>query len=147
MQTLRILCCAAGLLAAACAVAEPVGYVKTVQGEASVVSGGSTVAARPGTPLALGDTLRTGSNGAIGVSLKDNTLLSFGPSTQFKIEEILFAPAKGDLLLGGSLTAGSLHYVSGAIAKLRPEAVKIRTPSGVIGVRGTRFVAVVKEQP
>lgn len=146
MQYIRILCCAIGLLAGACAAAETVGYVKTVSGEASVVSGSSTVAARPGTPLALGDTIRTGSTGSMGVTLKDNTMMSFGPSTRFTLEEFLFAPTKGDLLLGGSITAGTLHYVSGVIAKLRPEAVKIKTPSGVIGVRGTRFVVVVKEQ-
>lgn len=145
MRNLRILWCAAGLLAAACAAADPVGHVKTVSGEASIVSGSSTVAAQPGAPLALGDTIRTGSTGSMGVTLKDNTMMSFGPSTRFTLEEFLFAPTKGDLALGGSIAAGTLHYVSGAIAKLRPEAVKIKTPSGVIGVRGTRFVVVVKE--
>lgn len=146
MRHLRILCCAAGLLATACAAANPVGHVKTVHGEASVASGGNTVAARPGMPLALGDTISTGSTGTVGVTLRDNTMMSFGPSTRFTLEEFLFAPAKGDLLLGGSIAAGTLHYVSGAISKLKPEAVKIKTPSGVIGVRGTRFVVVVKEQ-
>lgn len=147
MRNLRILCCAAGLAAAACAAAETVGHVKTVQGEVSVVSDSRTVAARPGTPLALGDTIRTGSTGTVGVTLKDNTMMSFGPSTRFTLEEFLFAPTKGDLLLGGSIAAGTLHYVSGAIAKLKPEAVRIKTPSGVIGVRGTRFVVVVEQQP
>ena len=146
MRNLRILCCTVGLLAAACAAAETVGHIKTVSGEANVVSGSSTTAARPGAPLALGDTIHTGSTGTVGVTLKDNTMMSFGPSTRFTLEEFLFAPAKGDLLLGGSIAAGTLHYVSGAIAKLKPEAVKIKTPSGVIGVRGTRFVVVVKEQ-
>ncbi|KQP13545.1 FecR domain-containing protein [Pseudorhodoferax sp. Leaf267] len=147
MQITRTIFCAVALLLAGTTVAAQVGHVKTVTGEASVTSGDRQTPARPGTPLHLGDVIRTGSTGALGVTLMDNTMLSFGPSTTFQLEEFLFAPAKGDLLLGGSITAGSLHYVSGAIARLKPDAVRIKTPSGIIGVRGTRFAAVVKEQP
>jgi len=30
------------------------------------------------------------------------------------------------------------------IAKLKPEAVSVKTPAGIIGVRGTRFLAKVE---
>jgi len=142
MKHLRIAGCAAALMAAVAVGAEPAGYVKTVTGQASIVSNGRTVAATPGAVLAAGDTLTTGADGSLGVTLRDNTLLSFGPSTSFTLENYLFAPAKGELRLGGRITNGSLHYVSGAISKLKPEAVEIKTPSGTIGVRGTRFAVV-----
>jgi len=120
-----------------------IGYVKTVKGEAFVESGGQAIKAAEGTPLKVSDTIRTGADGAVGITLKDNTVMSFGPSTRFTLEEYLFAPAKGDLKLGGRLASGSLHYVSGLIAKAKPEAVNLKTPTGTIGVRGTRFVVVV----
>lgn len=120
-----------------------IGYVKTVKGEAFVDSGGQAIKAVEGTPLKVSDAIRTGASGSVGITLKDNTVMSFGPSTRFTLEEYLFAPAKGDLKLGGRLASGSLHYVSGLIAKARPEAVAVRTPTGTIGVRGTRFVVVV----
>lgn len=120
-----------------------IGYVKTVKGDAFVDSGGQATKAVQGTPLKVGDVVRTGANGSAGITLKDNTVMSFGPSTRFTLEEYLFAPAKGDLKLGGRLASGSLHYVSGLIAKAKPEAVSVKTPTGTIGVRGTRFVAVV----
>ncbi|MFC7410180.1 FecR family protein [Hydrogenophaga atypica] len=120
-----------------------IGFVKTAKGESFVDSGGQAVRAAEGTPLKVGDVVRTGADGAVGLTLKDNTVMSFGPSTRFTLEEYLFAPAKGDLKLGGRLTSGSLHYVSGLIAKARPEAVAVKTPTGTIGVRGTRFVVVV----
>ena len=145
MQRLRFILCASALLGAAMAHAQPAGFVKTVTGQASIVSGANTVTAQPGTPLAIGDVVRTGANASLGIALKDNTLLSFGPSTSFTLEEFLFAPTQNRLQLGGSIAAGSLHYVSGAIAKLKPDAVTIKTPGGIIGVRGTRFVAVVKD--
>ena len=123
--------------------AEPIGFVKTAKGNASVVTGGQTVKAQPGTPIQQGSVLKTGAQSSLGVTFKDNTVMSFGPSTQFVLEEYLFAPAKGDAKLGGRLASGSLHYVSGLIAKTRPENVSVKTPTGTIGVRGTRFVAVV----
>lgn len=144
MKLLPLILCAFLSTTAAGAWAQVAGYVKTVVGQASIVSAGNTVAAQPGMALAIGDAVRTGADGKLGLTLKDNTMLSFGPSTSFTLEEFLFAPTEGRLQLGGSIGAGSLHYVSGAIARLKPEAVKIKTPTGIIGVRGTRFVAVVE---
>jgi hypothetical protein len=120
-----------------------IGYVKTVGGDASVVVAGKTVKAEPGTPVLRGDTLKTGKPGSIGVTLKDNTILSVGPDTELVVDEYLYAPAEGQLKLAASMRRGSLNYVSGMIAKLKPEAVGVRTPSGNIGVRGTHFVLTV----
>lgn len=145
MKPLLALLAAVAALAAAPARAEPAGYIKNVTGEASVTSGARTQPAAPGMALAAGDTLRTGADGSLGVVLKDNTVLSFGPQTNFTLDDYRFEPAQGLLKLGASIGRGSLHYVSGTIAKLRPQAVEINTPTGVIGVRGTRFVVVVQE--
>jgi hypothetical protein len=70
--------------------------------------------------------------------------MSFGPSTEFTIEDYLFAPTKGGLKLGGRIVGGTLNYVSGTIAKLKPDAVMLKTPTGTIGVRGTHFVLKVE---
>jgi hypothetical protein len=144
MKKLFPLVVSALALACGCASAQVAGHVKTVTGQASIVSGGTSTPARPGAPLSIGDVVRTGADGSLGITLKDDTMLSFGPSTTFTLEAFLFAPTEGRLALGGLIGAGSLQYVSGAIARLRPEAVKVRTPTGIIGVRGTRFVAVVQ---
>jgi hypothetical protein len=71
--------------------------------------------------------------------------MSFGPDTEFVVDEYLYAPVQGKLRLGSKLAKGSLNYVSGVIAKLQPDAVTVRTPSGTIGVRGTQFVVKVEE--
>ena len=57
----------------------------------------------------------------------------------------LYAPGNGDLKLWATFTKGTLQYVSGIIAKLKPDAVQVKTPAGIIGVRGTRFLARVDE--
>ena len=134
-----------GLLAGLAAWAEEpaIGYVKTVSGEASVSTGKETVAARAGTPVFTGSRLKTGHQGSLGVTFKDDTVMSFGPDTELQVDDYLYAPSKGKLKLAATMLRGSLNYVSGVIAKLQPDAVSVSTPSGIIGVRGTQFVVKV----
>lgn len=123
--------------------AEAVGSIKTVTGLAYVVTDGRPVRATVGQPVHLGSVLRTGADASLGVSFRDGTLMAFGPRTELTVDEYLYAPAQGQLRLGARLARGTLNYISGVIAKLRPDGVSITTPAGVIGVRGTQFVARV----
>ena len=124
--------------------AEAVGFVKTVSGDAWVITAGQRVKAQAQTSVFLGSQLKTGKSASLGVTFKDNTLMSFGPDTELTVDEYLFAPAQGQLKLGARLDKGSLNYVSGVIAKLKPDAVSVKTPTGTIGVRGTQFLAKVE---
>lgn len=123
----------------------PVGYVKTVKGSAWVTTSGQRVQAQPGVPVMMGSQLSTKTNASMGVTFKDNTVMSFGPDTNLTVDEYLYAPAKGQFGLVARLDKGTLTYVSGVIAKLKPEAVAVKTPAGIIGVRGTTFFAKVEE--
>lgn len=122
-----------------------VGYVKTVTGDAWVTTAGQRVKAMPGTTVSVGSQLKTAPSGSLGVTFRDNTVMSFGPDTELTVDEYLYAPAQGQLQLTANLARGSLNYVSGVIAKLKPEAVQVKTPTGIIGVRGTQFVVLVEE--
>jgi hypothetical protein len=133
------------LLAGHALAANPVGYVKTVSGQASITTSGKTQTAILGTPVFEGSQLQTGPSSSLGITFKDETLMSFGPDTQMVVEEYLFAPSQGKLKLGSKLTKGTLNYISGSIAKLKPDAVSVGTPTGTIGVRGTHFVLKVDE--
>lgn len=124
--------------------AEKVGTVKTVSGDAWVITGGQSVKAQVGTNVLLGSQLKTAKAASMGVTFKDNTLMSFGPDTELTVDEYLFAPAQGQFKLGARLDKGSLNYLSGVIAKLKPEAVTVKTPTGTIGVRGTQFLVNVQ---
>jgi hypothetical protein len=121
-----------------------IGFIKTVTGNASVISAGKAVSAQVGTPIKTGDVLKTGTKSSLGVTFKDNTVMSFGPDTELTVDEYLYAPGKGDLKLQASMAKGTLQVVSGVIAKLKPDAVALKTPTGLIGVRGTHFVVKVE---
>ena len=121
-----------------------IGYVKTLTGEATVTTSGDIIRAKVGTPIYQNSVLNTRTQSSIGITLKDATVISLGPETEFAIDEYAYVPAKSKLKLSSRITKGSLNYVSGIIAKLRPEAVKLKTPTGTIGVRGTNFVVKVE---
>lgn len=124
---------------------EAIGYVKTVTGDAWVITAGQRVKAQPGSAVLLGSLLKTSRSATMGVTFKDDTVMSFGPDTELTVDEYLYAPAQNQLKLGARLSRGSLNYVSGVIARLKPEAVSVKTPTGIIGVRGTQFVARVED--
>jgi hypothetical protein len=126
--------------------ADPIGYVKTVSGDATVTTAKNVVKAVPGTPLFEGCQLKTGAKSSLGVTFKDETVMSFGPDTELTVDQYLYAPSQGKLKLGTKMAKGSMNYISGVIAKLQPDAVSVATPTGTIGVRGTQFVVKVEEE-
>lgn len=122
------------------------GVVKTVRGQAWIERGERSEAAAPGTRVHAGSVIRTGDgDSAVGVALKDDTLISLGPGAELRLDEFRFAPASGALALVVRIARGSLEFVSGAIARLRPEAVLVNTPTASLGVRGTRFLVRIDE--
>jgi hypothetical protein len=123
-----------------------IGFVKTARADAWLVIGGTPVKAQPGMAVQAGQVLKTGPGGSMGLTFKDNTIMSLGPDTEIVVDEYLYAPGRGDLKLSATMTRGTLQYISGIIAKLKPDAVSVKTPVGIIGVRGTRYLALVDEK-
>jgi hypothetical protein len=124
---------------------QPIGHVKSVSGEATITSGANKIKAEIGSPIYQGSVLQTGKKSGMGVTFKDETVMSFGADTVFSVDEYLYSPIQGNLKFSSKLAKGSLNYVSGVIEKLKPDAVTVRTPSGIIGVRGTQFLLKVEE--
>ncbi|HEY0434233.1 MAG TPA: FecR domain-containing protein [Chitinophagaceae bacterium] len=98
-----------------------------------------------GTVIKTGDTVITQSDGSIGITFFDNSLLSAGPNSVLSIDKFMFDTTTHEGVFESTLKKGTLAAVSGKIVKHTPEAMKIRTPSAIMGVRGTEFVVRVDE--
>jgi hypothetical protein len=122
-----------------------IGSVKKASGQVVVVREGQRTPAHPGFKLRAGDTLETGPDGLIGVVMRDDSLVSLGPSSRIAIEKFQFAPAEGQLGLTARILRGTMAYVSGLIGRLAPESATFVTPVATIGVRGTHFAVRVSE--
>lgn len=122
-----------------------VGYVKTTTPTAVLVHHDTTTPAQVGSPVYAGTLIKTDEVGTLGLALKDDTLLSFGPNTEFEISDYAFNPSEDQFKLSMKIVKGTLQYISGVIAKLKPDAINLKTPTSIIGVRGTRFVVKVDD--
>lgn len=123
-----------------------VGKVKNTRGQASIVRDSTTHPAMPNDPLYRSDTILTGADGAIGIMLEDNTLISMGPTGRLSVDEFKFAPAKSEYDLRLHLMHGTFVYQSGLLGKLAPYAVELDTPAGRISLlQETDFKAKFSE--
>ena len=126
-------------LVASAAIAQDVGRVKTVKGTVYVEREGRRELALVGTGVRQADVVVTGPDGAVGVTLADDTLLSAGPNSVLAIERFVYE-ANQPGSLEASLSKGTLAVVSGRIAKQAPDAMRVKTPAAILGVRGTEVV-------
>ena len=117
--------------------ASAAGRIKVVSGAAFIVREGKLVPAQVGQDVYTADALRTGADGRIGVTLKDDTRISLGPTSEVRLERFNYATADGGLGLVLTFVRGVAAYVSGRIAKLSPDSIRLETPAAIVGVRGT----------
>ena len=89
------------------------------------------------------DRVRTGAGGRVGLMLRDDTRVAIGPQSEVRVEAFRYAPAEGRLALALRFVQGVAVYVSGKIAKLAPDAVRLETPAAIVGVRGTTVAVQV----
>jgi hypothetical protein len=136
----RALLAAAALGLALSAGAADIGQIKVAKGQVSVERGGQTLPGDVGTRLQATDVLKTGADGSVGITMSDNSLLSAGPNSILALDRYVFDPTTSQGQFDASLQKGSLAVISGRIAKQSPDAMKVRTPSSILGVRGTEFV-------
>jgi len=117
----------------------PAGRIKFAVGTAFVVHAGQRIPATVGIPVYEQDSLATGADGRVGITLRDDTRLSIGPQTTIELSRFVYAQSDSQFSFVLKVVRGVVAYVSGRIAKLSPDAVRLETPSAIIGVRGTRL--------
>jgi len=129
-----------GVLAFAAAGAENAGHIKVARGAVQIERAGQRLAASVGDAVQTGDVVTTGSDGSVGITLLDNSLLSAGPNSALSIDRFAFDSTTHQGGFEASLRKGTLAVVSGKLAKQSPDAMKVKTPAAVLGVRGTEFL-------
>lgn len=138
VRSLLVLCLVSAVGAAEMEL--PAGRVKRSQGSVTVERAGQTRAVEVGTPVYVGDRVRTAADGAVGITLSDDTLLTAGPGSTLLINEFRFNTTTNDGNLLATLLKGTLSVVTGLIGKQAPQNVSFKTPTVVLGIRGTEFI-------
>ena len=141
MRNALILAAALGF--AGTTMAADIGLIKVAKGSVQIQRGASKIDAKVGTGLQTADTVITGADSSAGITFTDNSLVSVGPNSVFAIDKYRFDTTTHAGEFEGNLRQGRLAAVSGKMVKQSPDSMKIRTPSAIMGVRGTEFVVEV----
>ena len=120
--------------------ADEAGIVKTSKGQVTVERAGQRLAAPVGSRIFASDRVLTGGDGSVGITLRDNTILSAGPNSTVDLNKFAFDSTTHAGAIDATVRRGTLSVMSGKIAKATPDAVSFSAPGMTLGVRGTSFV-------
>jgi len=119
--------------------------IKQSTGNAAIERGSTRLPATVGRQLVAGDRLVTGKDGRISLTFIDNTRFSVGPNSRIAVSQFQYDRTRQRGEFVTEVNRGSLAVVSGKIAKSGKDAMKVRTPNSLLGVRGTRFIVEVPQ--
>jgi len=122
-----------------------IGVVKNVKGTVAIERDRQSIPAKAGDKLFEKDRVITGAKSSVGLILRDNSVMSLGPNTRVVMSEYMFVPAERKLSMVARISRGTMTYLTGVMGKMKPEAVRIETPTAVCGVRGTHLAIKVED--
>ncbi|HUB97152.1 MAG TPA: FecR domain-containing protein [Stellaceae bacterium] len=120
-----------------------IAQIKKESGTVYATRDGKRVDIKAGDELYEKDVLDTGADGTIGVTFTDNSVLSLGPNSEVSLAEYRFDSSNFNGAMTTDIKKGTLTMVSGDIARSSPGAMKVTTPTAILGVRGTSFAVDV----
>lgn len=116
----------------------PVGAVEELKGNATVTRADGTVEpVSVGTPIYQGDIIETDAHGAVNITFMDQTSMAVSENARLAIDQYTYDPATESGTTNFSVLRGLFVFTSGMIGRDDPDDVKIDTPVGSIGIRGT----------
>jgi hypothetical protein len=115
-------------IGSATANAQTVGTANSVKPEASGSIAGTLSA---GSGVHANETVKTGSSGQAGLQFNDHSNLTVGPSSSVRLDKFVYDPNKGSGTIAIEATRGAFRFAS-----QNKGEVRIKTPSGTLGIRG-----------
>jgi len=90
---------------------------------------------KPGDLVYRGDLIQTGTDGALAITFADGTTFNVSGNARMEVNEFVYDPnghSNSTLL---TLSKGAFAWIAGEIA--HTGQMKVDTPAGVVGIRGT----------
>ena len=96
---------------------------------------GEAIQTKIGDPVYLGDVVRTGADGRVGINFVDGTSFNLSSNARMTLDEYVYDPVGKSNSTIFNLTRGTFVFVAGQVAKTGD--MRIETPVATMGVRGT----------
>lgn len=128
---------------------QDIGVAAAVRGDVRAVAPGQEKAigrvVGSGKPLYLNDAVTTGKGARLQILLLDETTFTIGPEASMTLDEFVYDPATNKGRVSAQISKGAFRFVTGKIARRDVGDMKVRLPTGTIGIRGTITDGVVHE--
>ena len=119
-----------------------IGEVTALSGSAQLLRQAETIEVSRGAEVNEKDLLKTESRSKVQVVLKDDTVITIGPDSEYLFERF---QESGNAEVLMQLKRGFFKTVTGKIGEIAPQRFKIKTKAATIGIRGTQFMAYVQD--
>ncbi|HKK15574.1 MAG TPA: FecR domain-containing protein, partial [Gammaproteobacteria bacterium] len=93
-----------------------------------------------GSPFYVSDTLTTEAESTLELRFEDKTKFFVGPDAELAVEEFIYNSADRENSFSSRILKGTFRFVTGLIAREKPEDMEVNTSVATIGVRGTQVV-------
>lgn len=93
-----------------------------------------------GSPIYIGDNIKTESNSTILIKFKDDTKFYLGAETVMDIDTFIYKKSGQEDSISSRIIKGTFRFVTGLIARNKPESMEVSTAVATIGIRGTNVV-------
>lgn len=98
-----------------------------------------------GERILLNDEIRTSDNSRIQILLMDETTFSMGANSTIVIDRFIYDPATRQGQVSAEIKKGVFRFISGRIAKLNPENMKVTAGNAVISIMGTEVIGTIDD--
>ena len=117
---------------------QAIGKLTIAEGSATIQRANQTVQVNDGDFIYLNDVIEA-TGGSVGINFKDQTTMSVDPGAKMVIDDFVYDPEDPSTgSMSANVITGNFSFVSGQIAKVGNDAMKVTTPVLTIGVRGTQ---------
>jgi len=127
----------------------PLGKIVLVQGKAVIIHHHNTQVgyeAKKELPLYQKDKLITLDTGRISFQLNDGSQMSMASNATMTINKSVFDPIQKDRTIFMNMPKGKSRFTVKKLKNFKRSAVKIKTTTAIIGVRGSDFIVMASEQ-
>ncbi len=115
-----------------------IGHVQSVAGDVHAThADGSRSALTEHAPVYQLDQIETSADGALEIEFVDHTTFSIGSDARMVLDELVYSPSSHSGSAVFSAVKGTFIFISGEVAASGPDAMRVKTPAGVLGIRGT----------
>lgn len=120
---------------------EPAGKISSMKGDVTAVLDGETRNLSKGDEVFPNDQIQTQKKSIAEIKFVDDSNFILGPDSEFKIDKFTYNKPDKENSFSTKLVKGTFRFVTGLIARYKPDSMQVSTAVATIGIRGTEVSA------